>query len=154
MSLSRSRRWNPSEGERICRLSEGSGMENPKKNVLVVDDVEMTRKIICKILNRIGFDSIFEADDGPEALSILEEFPIGLIITDWNMPQMSGLELLKKIRANPEHQHIPVLMITAEGQEEYLLAAVKAGADNYVVKPFRAETLKEQIETVFKKLGA
>jgi len=129
-------------------------MENPKKNVLVVDDVEITRIIICKILNRIGFDNIFEADDGPAALSILREFPIDLIITDWNMPQMSGLELLQKIRANPEHQHIPVLMITAEGQEEYLLAAVKAGADNYVVKPFRAETLKEQIETVFKKLGA
>ena len=129
-------------------------MENPKKNVLVVDDVEITRKIICKILKRIGFDSIFEADDGPAALSMLREFPIDLIITDWNMPQMSGLELLQKIRAHPEHQHIPVLMITAEGQEEYLLAAVKAGVDNYVVKPFRAETLKEQIETVFKKLGA
>lgn len=129
-------------------------MENPKKNALVVDDVEITRKIICKILKRIGFDSIFEADDGPAALSMLREFPIDLIITDWNMPQMSGLELLQKIRAHPEHQHIPVLMITAEGQEEYLLAAVKAGADNYVVKPFRAETLMEQIETVFKKLGA
>ncbi len=129
-------------------------MENPKKNVLVVDDVEITRKIICKILKRIGFDSIFEADDGPAALSLLREFPIDLIITDWNMPQMSGLELLQKIRAHPEHQHIPVLMITAEGQEEYILAAVKAGVDNYVVKPFRAETLKEQIETVFKKLGA
>ena len=129
-------------------------MENPKKNALVVDDVEITRKIICKILKRIGFDSIFEADDGPAALSLLREFPIDLIITDWNMPQMSGLELLQKIRAHPEHQHIPVLMITAEGQEEYILAAVKAGVDNYVVKPFRAETLKEQIETVFKKLGA
>lgn len=129
-------------------------MENPKKNALVVDDVEITRKIICNILKRMGFDNIFEADDGPAALSILKKFTVDLIITDWNMPQMSGLELLQKIRAHPKHQHIPVLMITAEGQEEYILAAVKAGADNYVVKPFRAETLRKQIETVFKKLGA
>ncbi|MHB8068393.1 MAG: response regulator [Desulfobaccales bacterium] len=129
-------------------------MENSRKNVLVVDDVEVTRKIICHILKRIGFDNIFETDNGTTALSMLREFRVDLIITDWNMPQMSGLELLQKIRANPKHQHIPVLMITGEGQEEYILAAVKAGVDNYVVKPFKAETLKKQIETVFKKLGA
>ncbi len=129
-------------------------MENPRKNVLVVDDVEVTRKIICNILKWIGFEKIFEAEDGNTALSILEESRVDLIITDWNMPQMSGLELVQKIRANPKHQHSPVLMVTAEGQEEYLLAAVKAGIDNYVVKPFKAEMLKEQIEIAFKKHSA
>jgi two-component system chemotaxis response regulator CheY len=129
-------------------------MINPKINALVVDDLEVTRKIICNILKLIGFDNIFEADSGTTALSILKEYKVGLIITDWNMPQMSGLELLQKIRANAKHQHIPVLMVTGEGEEEYILAALKAGADNYVVKPFTMETLKEQIETILKKHGA
>jgi two-component system chemotaxis response regulator CheY len=129
-------------------------MKNPKINVLVVDDVEVTRKIICNILKRSGFGNILEAEDGPTALSILDETPIGLIITDWNMPQMSGLELVQKIRANPQHQHIPVLMVTAEEEEAYILAAVKAGVDNYVVKPFTAKTLREQIATVLKKHSA
>lgn len=128
-------------------------MKTRKINVLVVDDLELTRKIICNVLKQIGFGNILEAADGPTALSILDEAQIGLIITDWNMPQMSGLELVKKIRANPQHQHIPVLMVTAEGEDKYILEAVKAGVDNYVVKPFTPKTLKELITIMLKKHG-
>lgn len=129
-------------------------MEYSNISVLVVDDYDIMRKVICKILKQIGFNNIFEAEDGTTALYILGVFPVGLIITDWNMPHMSGLELLQKIRANPALHEIPVLMVTAEGQEEYLIAAVRAGVDNYIVKPFTLETLREKIEAILKKRNA
>jgi two-component system chemotaxis response regulator CheY len=130
---------------------QGSGMPNLKMHVLVVDDFATMRKIIRNILKQVGFEHIHEADDGTTALPILRDENIGLVVTDWNMPNMSGLELLQKIRGNIKTQNIPVIMVTAEGQKENIIAAVKAGVDNYIVKPFTAETLKEKLDAVFKK---
>lgn len=122
--------------------------------VLVADDFATMRKILRNILKQIGFDNIVEAEDGAAALQILKHDNIGLVVTDWNMPNISGLELLEKIRGNPDTAKIPVLMVTAEGLRDNVVAAVKAGVNNYVVKPFTAETLQEKIEQIFKKLAA
>lgn len=119
--------------------------------VLVVDDFATMRKIVRNILKQIGFDDITEAEDGTAALRTIKNEIIGLVVTDWNMPNMSGLDLLKKIRQNPETAKIPVLMVTAEGLKENIMEAVKAGVNNYVVKPFTAEVLQEKIETIFRK---
>ena len=122
--------------------------------VLVVDDFATMRKILRNVLKQIGFDDIAEAEDGAAALQILKQEKVGLVVTDWNMPNMTGLELLKKIRKDPGGESVPVLMVTAEGLKENVLEAVKAGVSNYVVKPFTAEVLQEKIETIFKKLAA
>ncbi|MFZ2089495.1 MAG: response regulator [Desulfobaccales bacterium] len=122
-----------------------------RMKVLVVDDFATMRKIVRNILKQIGFDDITEAEDGTGALRTIKNETIGLVVTDWNMPNMSGLELLKKIRQNPETAQIPVLMVTAEGLKENIMDAVKAGVNNYVVKPFTAEVLQEKIETIFRK---
>jgi two-component system chemotaxis response regulator CheY len=122
--------------------------------VLVVDDFATMRKIIRNVLKQIGFDNITEAEDGAAALQILKQEKIGLVVTDWNMPNMSGLELLQNLRQMPECARLPVLMVTAEGLKENVLAAVKAGVSNYVVKPLTAEVLEEKIEAIFQKLAA
>lgn len=122
-----------------------------KTKVLVVDDFSTMRKIIRNVLKQIGFDEVLEADDGTTALAIIRTEQVGLVVTDWNMPQMDGMELLKKIRGHKATQNIPVLMVTAEGMKENIIAAVKAGVDNYIVKPFTSETLQEKIEQIFKK---
>ncbi len=124
---------------------------NTKMKVLVVDDFATMRRIIKNILRQIGFTNIVEADDGSTALPILEKDNIDLVITDWNMPKMSGLELLKAIRSNPNLKDTPVLMVTAEALKENIIEAVKAGVNNYVVKPFTAQTLQEKIEKIFGK---
>ena len=120
-----------------------------KMKVLVVDDFATMRRIIKNILRQIGFTNIIEADDGSTALPILEKDNIDLVITDWNMPKMSGLELLKAIRSNPNLKDTPVLMVTAEAKKENVLLAIKAGVNNYIVKPFTPEVLKEKIEKIF-----
>jgi two-component system chemotaxis response regulator CheY len=125
-----------------------------RMRVLVADDFATMRKIVRNILKQIGFNDIVEAEDGNAALQVLQNEKIGLVVTDWNMPNMSGLELLEKIRENPRIAHVPVLMVTAEGLKENVIAAVKAGVNNYVVKPFTAEVLQEKIEQIFKKLAA
>lgn len=128
-------------------------MEKPidyRMKVLVVDDFTTMRKIVRNILKEIGFENIMEADDGTTALHLLKNEKVGLVVTDWNMPHMTGLELLKQIRQNPQTAKIPVLMVTAEGLKENVLEAVKAGVNNYVVKPFSAEVLQEKIKTIFK----
>ncbi|MCL6620828.1 MAG: response regulator [Syntrophobacterales bacterium] len=122
--------------------------------VLVADDFATMRKIVRNILKQIGFEDIVEAEDGTTALQILKNEKIGLVVTDWNMPNMSGLELLQHIRKNPDTAKVPVLMVTAEGLKENVLEAVKAGVNNYVVKPFTAEVLQEKIEAIFRKLAA
>ncbi|MDI6852461.1 MAG: chemotaxis response regulator CheY [Deltaproteobacteria bacterium] len=122
--------------------------------VLVVDDFATMRKIIRNVLKQIGFENIAEAEDGAAALQILKTEQVGLVVTDWNMPNMSGLDLLRNIRANSQFAEVPVLMVTAEGLKENVLEAVKAGVSNYVVKPFTAEVLQEKIETIFKKLAS
>ena len=122
--------------------------------VLVADDFATMRKIVRNILKQIGFDDIVEAEDGQAALQVLKSENIGLVVTDWNMPNMSGLELLEKIRQDPKTASLPVLMVTAEGLKENVVAAVKAGVNNYVVKPFTAEVLQEKLEQIFKKLAS
>jgi len=122
--------------------------------VLVVDDFATMRKIVRNILKQIGFEDITEAEDGNAALRVLKGDKIGLVVTDWNMPNMSGLELLHEIRRDAQTKNIPVLMVTAEGLKENVMEAVKAGVNNYVVKPFTAEVLQEKIETIFRKLAS
>ena len=135
-------------------VGTASGMLNLKMHVLVVDDYSVIRKIICNSLKKIGFENIHAAENGTEALTILQDIDIGLVITDWTMPHMSGLELLQEIRNAPRTQDIPVIILTGECQAENIVAAVKSHVDNYVVKPFTAEVLKEKISSVFMKRGS
>ena len=120
-----------------------------KMKVLVVDDFSTMRRIVKNILRQLGFENIVEADDGETAVRKLESERIDFIISDWNMPKMSGLELLKWVRAHDEFKDLPFLMVTAEAQKENVLEAVKAKVSNYIVKPFTAETLSEKIEKIF-----
>jgi two-component system chemotaxis response regulator CheY len=120
-----------------------------KMKVLVVDDFSTMRRIVKNILRQLGFENIVEADDGKTAMRKLESERIDFIISDWNMPKMSGLELLKWVRSHEEFKDLPFLMVTAEAQKENVLEAVKAKVSNYIVKPFTAETLSEKIEKIF-----
>lgn len=122
-----------------------------KMNILVVDDFSTMRRIIKNILRKEGFENIIEADDGTTALDVLKREKIHLIISDWNMPHMSGLELLKAVRNSPEWKDLPFLMVTAEGQKENVIEAVKYRVSNYIVKPFTEATLMEKINKIFEK---
>ena len=116
---------------------------------LVVDDMATMRRIIRSLLEQLGYKNIDEAEDGAEALKKLRNQDYDFVITDWNMPNMTGLELVQEIRKDSTLKHLPVLMVTAEAKKENVIAAIKAGVNNYVVKPFTAETLKEKIEKVW-----
>ena len=120
-------------------------------NILVVDDFSTMRRIISNVLRQLGFDNIIEAEDGSKALEILEAEKVDFVITDWNMPQMSGLDLLKALRASEKQElkDMPVLMVTAEALQDNIIAAAKAGVNNYIIKPFDAQTLSEKIEKIF-----
>jgi two-component system chemotaxis response regulator CheY len=118
--------------------------------VLVVDDTPTMRSIVKGILRELGFRHIEEAEHGQEALAKLRAGTYGLVISDWNMPVMSGIELLRAIRADDTLKTIPVLMVTAEAKKENLMEAIQAGVTNYIVKPFTAETLREKINNMFK----
>ena|SRR6056297_1609433 len=117
--------------------------------VLVVDDFATMRRIMKNILKQIGFTNILEADDGTTALEELHNNSINLIISDWNMPKMTGLELLKTVRNTEELKDIPFLMVTAEAQKQNVIDAVQAGVSNYVVKPFTAEAISEKLNKIF-----
>lgn len=117
--------------------------------VLVVDDFATMRRIIKGVLKQLGFSDIIEAEDGSVALDELRKESIGLIVSDWNMPNMTGLDLLKAVRGDENLKGIPFVMVTAEGQKENVIEAVKSGVSNYVVKPFTPETLGEKLEKVF-----
>ncbi len=117
--------------------------------VLVVDDFATMRRILRNILKQIGFTNINEADDGKSALKMLRKERFDLVMCDWNMPEMPGIELLKAVRSDEELKDLPFVMVTAEAQKENILEAVKAGVSNYVVKPFTAETIGEKLEKVF-----
>jgi len=117
--------------------------------ILVVDDFSTMRRIVKNILRQIGFSNIEEAEDGNGALARMRQDKYDLVISDWNMPNMSGLELLKAIRADSALKGVPVLMVTAEAKKENVLEAIKAGVNNYIVKPFTAEILREKIEKIF-----
>ena len=117
--------------------------------VLVVDDFATMRRIVKNVLKQIGFTQILEADDGTTALGVLKDNKIDLIISDWNMPQMSGLDLLKTVRKEDATREIPFVMVTAEAQKDNVLQAVQAGVSNYIVKPFTADAVKEKLNQVF-----
>ena len=123
---------------------------NPKMKILIVDDFSTMRRIIKNILRQLGFSNVQEADDGTTGLEKLQAEPFDFVILDWNMPKMTGIELLRTMRADPSLRHIPVLMVTAEAQKENVVEAVQAGVNNYIVKPFTADTMKEKIERVFR----
>ncbi len=120
--------------------------------ILVVDDFSTMRRIVKNLLNELGFTNIAEADDGKTALPILEKGGIDFLVTDWNMPDMPGIDLLKAVRANPALAGLPVLMVTAEAKREQIMEAAQAGVNGYVVKPFTADTLKEKVDKVFERL--
>jgi two-component system chemotaxis response regulator CheY len=117
-------------------------------NVLIVDDYKTMLRIIRNLLKQIDFNNVEEASDGAEALSKLRTGSFGLVISDWNMQPMTGLELLQEVRQDPRLKTLPYIMITAESKTENVVAAKQAGVSNYIVKPFNAETLKEKIEKV------
>ncbi|HKL81637.1 MAG TPA: response regulator [Desulfobacter sp.] len=118
--------------------------------ILIIDDFATMRRILKNILKQLGFKNLVEADDGTTALNILESQKIDLIISDWNMPKMTGLELLKKVRASTEYKKTPFLMVTAEAQKQNVIEAVQAGVSNYVVKPFTAEAISDKLKKILK----
>lgn len=122
---------------------------DPKIRILVVDDFSTMRRIIKNILRQLGFNNIEEADDGSTAWEALNKGGIEFVISDWNMPQMTGIELLRKVRASEEFGDLPFLMVTAEAQQENIIEAVQAKVSNYIVKPFTADTLKQKIDKIF-----
>ncbi|WP_027190929.1 chemotaxis response regulator CheY [Fundidesulfovibrio putealis] len=124
---------------------------NKDMRVLVVDDFSTMRRIIKNILRQLGFTNIIEADDGSTAWETLNKDKIDFVISDWNMPKMPGIELLRKVRASEEFANMPFLMVTAEAQQENIIEAVQAKVSNYIVKPFTAETLGQKIDKIFDK---
>jgi|TARA_B100001063_G_scaffold222998_1_gene229861 two-component system chemotaxis response regulator CheY len=121
--------------------------------ILVVDDFSTMRRIIKNLLKDLGFANIQEADDGNTALPMLQQGDFDFVVTDWNMPGMQGIDLLRAIRADDKLKHLPVLMVTAEAKKEQIVAAAQAGVNGYVVKPFTAATLKEKLDKIFERLG-
>lgn len=121
--------------------------------ILIVDDFSTMRRIIKNLLRDLGFSNTQEADDGTTALPMLQKGNFDFVVTDWNMPGMQGIDLLKAIRADDQLKNIPVLMVTAEAKREQIIAAAQAGVNGYVVKPFTAATLKEKLEKIFERLG-
>ncbi|NVM21195.1 MAG: response regulator [Desulfobacterales bacterium] len=116
--------------------------------VLVVDDFARMRRIVKKLLKQIGFTKIVEADDGTTALAVIKKQEIGLILADWNMPKMSGLELLKAVRSDESIENTPFVMVTAEAQKSAVLEAVQAGVSNYIVKPLTGDVIKEMLTEI------
>ena len=117
--------------------------------VLVVDDFATMRRIVKGVLKQLGFNDIIEAEDGDLAFKELKREKIGLIVSDWNMPNMTGLDLLKAVKEDASLKDIPFLMVTAEGQKENVIQAVQAGVSNYIVKPFTPETFSAKLEKIF-----
>lgn len=129
-------------------------MYDQNMKILVVDDFSTMRRIIKNILKEIGYTNVDEADDGSTALEKLKSARFDFVVTDWNMPNMPGIDLLKAIRQDPDLKATPVLMVTAEAAKENVVTAVAAGVNNYIVKPFTAAALKERIDLILEKLKA
>jgi two-component system chemotaxis response regulator CheY len=121
--------------------------------ILVVDDFATMRKVVRNLLKQAGYENIVEAEDGVTALRALKSQKIDFIISDWNMPNMTGIELLKAVRADDDLAKMPFLMVTAEALQDNVIAAVKAGVSNYIVKPFTSEILNEKIVKIMEKIG-
>lgn len=118
---------------------------NKNMRILVVDDFQTMRRIVINLLRQLGFKNVTEAADGQKALERVEAEQIDLIISDWNMPNMTGIDFLRAVRSSEKHKSIPFIMVTAEGKKENVIAAVQAGVNNYIVKPFNAATLREKM---------
>lgn len=129
-------------------------MPDLKMKILVVDDFSTMRRIVNNLLRQLGYENIEEAEDGAQAYSKLKNGGFGFVVCDWNMPNMNGLDLLIKVRRDPELKDLPILMVTAEAEKEKVITAIQAGVNNYVVKPFTGEILKEKMDKIFEKLQA
>ena len=125
---------------------------NKNIKILVVDDFATMRKVIRNLLKQSGYENIAEAEDGVAAMNVLKSTKIDFVISDWNMPNMTGIELLRAVRSNNELSAMPFLMVTAESLKENVVEAVKAGVSNYIVKPFTAEVLGEKIEKILENI--
>lgn len=121
--------------------------------ILVVDDFSTMRRIIKNLLRDLGFTNVQEADDGSTALPMLQNGDFDFVVTDWNMPGMQGIDLLREIRKDESLKHMPVMMVTAEAKKEQIVAAAQAGVNGYIVKPFTAATLKGKLDKIFERLG-
>ena len=128
-------------------------MTDRSMRILVVDDFSTMRRIVRNLLTELGFTNADEAEDGAKALQKLKNERFDFVVSDWNMPSMTGIELLRAIRGDANLKNLPVLMITAEARKENIIEAAQAGANGYIVKPFTAATLDEKIEKVFKNLA-
>mgnify|MGYP001431041171 CR=1 FL=1 len=127
---------------------------NKNMKILVVDDFSTMRRIIKNLLRELGFTNTAEADDGESALPMLRGGGFDFLITDWNMPGMQGIDLLRAVRAEASLASLPVLMVTAESKREQIIEAARAGVNGYIVKPFTAQTLREKIEKIFERVAA
>lgn len=121
--------------------------------ILIVDDFSTMRRIIKNLLRDLGFTNCQEADDGNTALPMLQSGNFDFLVTDWNMPGMQGIDLLKAVRADERLKKLPVLMVTAEAKREQIIEAAQAGVNGYIVKPFTAQTLKEKLDKIFERIG-
>lgn len=128
-------------------------MADKNMSILVVDDFPTMRRIVRSLLKELGFTNVEEAEDGQDALNKLKSGGFEFVVSDWNMPNLDGLEMLKQIRADDTLKDLPVLMVTAEAKKENIIAAAQAGANGYVVKPFTSATLEEKLNKIFEKLG-
>jgi two-component system chemotaxis response regulator CheY len=124
-------------------------MPDPSIKILIVDDFSTMRRIVRNILKQLGFENVDEAENGADAYEMLDNEKFDFVITDWNMPVMDGLGLLKKIRTDPKLKNLPVLMVTAEAEKDKVVSAIQAGVNNYVVKPFTAEVLQDKMDKIF-----
>lgn len=124
-------------------------MSDPNMKILVVDDFSTMRRIVRNLLKELGFSNVQEAEDGVDALRKLRAESFDFVVSDWNMPNMTGIDLLREIRKDDALKHLPVLMVTAEAKRENIIEAAQAGASGYVVKPFTATTLDEKLQKIF-----
>ncbi|SFV26102.1 two-component system, chemotaxis family, response regulator CheY [Pseudoxanthomonas sp. YR558] len=127
---------------------------NKNMRILIVDDFSTMRRIIKNLLNDLGYTNTAEAEDGNSALTALSQGSFEFVVTDWNMPGMTGIELLKAIRADDRFKTLPVLMVTAEAKREQIIEAAQNGVNGYIIKPFTAQTLEEKLGKIFERLGA
>jgi two-component system chemotaxis response regulator CheY len=127
---------------------------NKDMKILIVDDFSTMRRIIKNLLRDLGFNNTHEADDGTTALPMLKSGGFDFLITDWNMPGMQGIDLLRAVRDDPNMSTLPVLLVTAESKKDQIVMAAEAGVNGYIVKPFTAATLEEKIKKIFERINA
>ncbi len=122
--------------------------------ILIVDDFSTMRRIVKNLLGDLGFTNTAEAEDGNSALAYLRSSSCEMVVTDWNMPGMTGIDLLRAIRTDAKLKHLPVLMVTAEAKREQIIEAAQAGVNGYIIKPFTAATLQEKLNKIFERMGS